>query len=76
MRIVTDNNENLPMQYTYREFLSTLKIETFIGKIFVNLNMYAQNIDRRGGSNEYPQSMLRTIGIPQQTPVFLYKSGV
>ena len=41
----------------------------------VIFNMFAQNIDcgytlkppRRGGSNEYPQSM---VGIPLQTPVF------
>ena len=50
--------------------------------------IFAQNIDcgymleppRRGGSNEYPQSMFwskkRKIGIPLQTPVLLYKSGV
>ena len=35
---------------------------------------------RRGGSNEYPQSMFRSkirkIIIPMQTPVLLYKSGV
>ena len=49
---------------------------------------FAQNIDcgytleppRRGGSNEYPQSMfwskIKKIGIPLQTPVLLYKSGV
>ena len=36
---------------------------------------------RRGGSNEYPHSMFwsknkKKIGIPQHTPVLLYKSGV
>ena len=47
-----------------------------------------QNIDcgysleppRRGGSNEYPQSMfwaeIYKNNIPLQTPVLLYKSGV
>ena len=46
--------------------------------------IFAQNIDcgytleppRRGGSNEYPQSMfgakIRKIGIPLQPPVFFY----
>ena len=50
--------------------------------------IFAQNIDcgytleppRRGGSNEYPQSMFwsknKEIGIPLHTPVSLYKSGV
>ena len=37
-------------------------------------------LPRQGGSNEYPQSMfwkkITQIGIPLQTPVFLYKSGV
>ena len=49
---------------------------------------FAQNIDCgymlelpcRGGSNEYPQSMFwiknKKIGIPLQTPVFQYESGV
>ena len=51
-------------------------------------NICAQNIDcvytlepsRRGGSNEYPQSMFwnktKKIGIPLLTPVLLYKNGV
>ena len=37
-------------------------------------------LPRQGGSNEYPQSMfwkkITQIGIPLQTPVFLFKSGV
>ena len=48
--------------------------------------IFAQNIDceytlespRRGGSNEYQQSMFWSktkIGIPRHTPVFLYKMG-
>ena len=51
-------------------------------------NNFAQNIDcgytleppRRGGSNEYSQSMfgrkIRKICIPLQTPVFQYKRWV
>ena len=54
--------ENLAMQYT--EIFSVVKIENFVGKIF-NYFLFLQNIDcgytleppRRGGSNEYPQSM-------------------
>ena len=50
--------------------------------------IFAQNIDcghtleppRRGGSNEYPQSMFwsknKKIGFPLQTPVLLYKIEV
>ena len=64
----------------YRDFLA-VKIDLF----FLN---FAQNIDcgyaleppRRGGSNEYPQSMfrvkIRKIGIPLHTPILLYKIGV
>ena len=52
--------ENMPMQYT--EIFSPVKIEKIHGNIF---DIFAQNIDcgytleppRRGGSNEYPQSM-------------------
>ena len=57
------NYENLPMQYT--EIFSPLKIENFQLKNFDIFLIFAQNIDcgytleppRRGGSNEYPQSM-------------------
>ena len=78
--------ENLPMQYT--EICLALKIENFQLKNFVIFLIFAQNIDcgyaleppRRGGSNEYPQSMIwskiRKIGIPLHIPVLLYKSGV
>ena len=57
-------------------------------KIFDIFLIFAQNRDcgytleppHRGGSNEYPQSMfeakIRKIGIPLNTPVLLYKSGV
>ena len=55
--------ENLPMQYT--EIFLALKIENFQLKNVDIFLIFAQNIDcgytleppRRGGSNEYPQSM-------------------
>ena len=55
--------ENLPMQYT--EIFLALKTEHFQLKKFDIFLIFAQNIDcgytleppRRGGSNEYPQSM-------------------
>ena len=55
--------ENMPMQYT--EILRALKIEICQLKMFDIFLIFAQNIDcvytleppRRGGSNEYPQSM-------------------
>ena len=74
------------MQYT--EIFSAVKIENFIRKNFDIFNIFAQNIDcgytleppRRGGSNEYHNlcfgAKIRKIGIPLQTPVLLYKSGV
>ena len=51
------------MQYL-EIFFSEIKIENFIGKKMI-FNIFVQNIDcgytleppRRGGSNEYPQSM-------------------
>ena len=56
--------ENLPMQKT--EIVLALKIEYFQLKKFDIFLIFAQNIDcgytleppRRGGSNEYPQSMI------------------
>ena len=78
--------ENLPMQYTSRIFSFF-----FFWKIlseFVIFLIFAQNIDcgytleppRRGGSNEYPQSMFwsknKKKDIPQHTPFLLYKIGV
>ena len=71
-----------------QRFFSSVKIENFTRKKFDIFNILAQNIDcgytleppRRGGSNEYPQSMFwsknKKIGIPLHTPVLLYKSGV
>ena len=62
--------------------------ENFHWKNFDIFLIFALNIDcgytleppRRGGSNEYPQSMfgakIRKIDLPLQTPVLLYKSGV
>ena len=57
-------------------------------RIFLLFFIFAQNIDcgysleppRRGGSNEYPQSMFlsqnKKIDVPPHTRVLLYKSGV
>ena len=53
----------MPMQYT--EIFKVVKNENFQKKIFVIFLLFAQNTDcgytleppRRGGSNEYPQSM-------------------
>ena len=73
----------------YRDFL-ICKIGKFSVENFFDIFLiFAENIDcgytlespRRGGSNEYPQSMFwsknkKKIGIPLQTPVFLYKRGV
>ena len=56
--------ENLPMQ-KYRDFVSCKKMKIFSRIFFDIFLIFAQNIDcgytleppRRGGSNEYPQSM-------------------
>ena len=79
--------ENMPMQYT--EIFKIAKNENFQQNIFDIFLILAQNIDsgytleppRRGGSNEYPQSMfwsknIKKTGIPLHAPVLLYKSGV
>ena len=55
--------ENMPMQY--KEIFKVVKNENFPLKNFDIFLIFAQNIDcgytleppRRGGSNEYPQSM-------------------
>ena len=81
--------ENLPMQYTvvvfFLFFFSSVKIHR---KILIFFLFLLQNIDcgytleppRRGGSNEYPQSMFwsknKKIGVPLHIPVLLYKCGV
>ena len=72
----------------YRDFFSCKNLKSHKKKFDIFL-IFAQNINcgytleppRRGGSNEYPQSMFwskkRTkIGIPLHTTVLLYKSGV
>ena len=76
----------MPRQYI--KIFKVVKNEEFQQKFFDIFFIFAQNIDcgytleppRRGGSNEYPQSIfgakIRKIGIPLQTPDFLYKSGV
>ena len=59
----TFHYENMPMQYT--EIFKVVKNENIQYKFFVIFLIFAQNIDcgytleppRRGGSNEYPQSM-------------------
>ena len=71
------------MQYT--ENVLVVKMKKIHWKIFDIFLIFAQNIDcgytleppRRGGFNEYPQSMFwsknkKKIGIPLRTPVFLY----
>ena len=70
--------------YNIQRILQVVKIKNFQLKMFDTF-IFAQNIDcgctleppRRGGSNEYPQSMfwskIRKIGIPLHTPVLLYK---
>ena len=72
----------------YTEIFKVAKNENFQKKNFAIFLILAQNRDcgytlepaRRGGSNEYPQFMFwsknKKIGIPLQTPVLLYKSGV
>ena len=80
--------ENTPMQYTENKL--DCKNEKFHWKKGIFL-IFAQDIDcgytleppRRGGSNEYPQSMFwsknkknRYSCIHLQTPVFIYKNGV
>ena len=64
------------------------KNENFNWNFFNIFLIFAPNIDcgytleppQRGGSNEYPQSMFwsknKKKGIPLQTPVLVYKSGV
>ena len=61
--IRTLHYENMPMQYTV--IFKVVKNENFRWKNFDIFLIFAQNIDcgykleppRRGGSNEYPQSM-------------------
>ena len=61
--VMLSHYENKPMQYT--EIFKVVKNEDLQQKFFDIFLIFAQNIDcgytleppRRGGSNEYPQSM-------------------
>ena len=78
--------ENIPIQMYWNFFHP--KMKNFQMKNSGSFQISAHNIDcgysleppRRGGSNEYPQSLfwgeIRKITIPLLTPVLLYKSGV
>ena len=70
-------HENMPIQYT--EIFKVVKKNDFFFAQNINCG-YTLESPRRGGSNEYPQSMFwgknNKICIPLQAPVFLYKSGV
>ena len=60
---VLSHYENMPMQYT--EIFKVVKMKIFSGNFLLFFLFLLQNIDcgysleppRRGGSNEYPQSM-------------------
>ena len=57
--------ENLPMQYIFLFFAQSIDCG------------YTIELPRRGGSNEYPQSMFWSKSKENMsTPVLLYKSGV
>ena len=74
----------MPMHYTV--ISKVVKNENFQQKIFDIFLIFAQNINcwytleppRRGGSNEYPQSMFlsRNKYTTLRTPVFPYESWV
>ena len=80
---------NLPMQYTEIFLVVKMKI---LSHNFLYFFIFAQNTDcgytlespRRGGSNEYPQSMSWSknkknryiVCIPLHIPVLLYERGV
>ena len=74
------HHENMPMQYTKIFFIVKMKI--FIGKILIFFLIFAQNIDcgykaiLTSTHNLCFRAKIRKLGIPLQTPVFLYKSGV
>ena len=85
------NALNLPLRthahMIYSNFFRS-KIDNFQRKIFTIFYIFAQKIDcgytleppRRGGSNEYPQSMFWSKNKKNRytlhTPFLLYKSGV
>ena len=72
----------------YREILKVVKNDKFQQNFFDIFLIFAQNIDcgykleppRRGGSNEYPQSMFwsknKKNRYPPAYPSLLYKNGV
>ena len=73
----------MPMQYT-ENFFKHLKLKISLE----NFNMFARNIDHGCMLEQLAEGVLtsthnlcfgtqiRKIGIPLQTPVFVYKSGV
>ena len=79
--------EHDPFRTIYREFFQLSKLKNSLKKKIDIFNIFAQNIDygymlkppRRGGSNEYPQSMFwsknKKIGIPLHTPGLLYSGA-
>ena len=68
----------------YSNFFFRSKIDNFQRKSFAIFLIFAQNIDcgylaeavLTSSQNLCFGSKIRKIGIPLQTPVFLYKSGV
>ena len=75
----------------YRDFFLKQKLKISLEKKLIVFNISTQNIPcgykfgkailtSTRDSNEYPRCLfwikIRKLGIPLQTPVFLYKSGV
>ena len=79
--LVSTHYENMPIQYT--EIFKVVKMKIISRKKFDIFLIFAQNIDC-GYTLEHASSThnvcfgakIRKIGIPLQTPVLLYKSGV
>ena len=80
---VVKHYENTPMQYT--EKILVVKNQNFHWKKFDIFLIFAQNIDcgytleppRRGGSNEYPQSMFWSKNKKNRyTPKVGFKGGI
>ena len=79
-KLVVFHHENMPMQYT--EIFKVVEMKIFQQKSFDIFLIFAQNIDcgykleppRRGGSNEYPQSMFwsknKKIKYTPANPIF------
>ena len=79
----TAHYENLPIQNTEIFSGAKISLEEFDILLYICIHKTIDygytELSRRGGSNEYPQSMLwilRKIGIPLYIPVLLYKIGV